>query len=366
MKNILYFTRTMAIGGTEKVVLQLCKSMQSQFDKIVVCSCGGVNVKLLDEMHIKHYLIDDIEKKNPKVFFNTIKMLLDIMGRENINVVHTHHRVAAFYVRLIKSVKPKLVFIHTAHNTFYDRKALTRFALNQSNVVAVGERVRENLLNIYNQANKKVTVILNGIEVNKGPFIRVREIEKYKNEGYFLVGNVGRITEQKGMEYFVRSVPEVIKINPRIQFFIIGDGEDRLKIEKLVVELNVSEHVTFLGYRNDVFSVMKQLDLIVLTSLWEGFPLAPIEAFCVGKTVLATEVDGTAEIVRNGYNGLLVKPRDSNGIAKSILALANDSEWREQLSRQAYDTYLKEFSFEVFKNRYEIYYQGIISEVING
>lgn len=360
MKNILYFTRTMGVGGTEKVILQLCKSMQGQFDKIVVCSSGGDNVKCLNEMLIKHYIIDDIENKDPAVIIKTIGKLLSVIRHENIEVVHTHHRMAAFYVCLIKVIKPKLVFIHTTHNTFYDKKALTRFALKRCNVIAVGDRVRENMLHIYNLAREKVTVIFNAIEPDNSPVASVREIQKFKNEGYFLVGNVGRISEQKGMEYFVQSIPEVLKNNSKVKFFIIGDGEDRQKIEQLVVQLNLSDHIVFLGYRNDVLNVMKQLDLIVLSSLWEGFPLTPIEAFSVGKTIVATEVDGTPEIVKNGYNGLLIDPRDSNAIAIAILEVMNNSELKEQLSRHAYDTYLNEFSFEIFKSRYESYYQEII------
>jgi len=96
-QNILFFTRAMGSGGTENVILQLCHTFQPLANKIVVCSCGGVNVDKLHEIGVKHYPIPDIESKSPGVIFRVARSLRRIVRDEKITVIHTHHRMAAFY-----------------------------------------------------------------------------------------------------------------------------------------------------------------------------------------------------------------------------------------------------------------------------
>ena len=146
IKNILYFTRTMGLGGTENVILQLCEIMGENVDKIIVCSCGGVNVEKLKEMGITHYTIPDIEKKSIKNVINILITIIKIIKKEKITIIHTHHRMAAFYTMLICYLF-NVIFINTAHNTFTDKRKLTRLIYNRANLIAVGIKVKENLCN---------------------------------------------------------------------------------------------------------------------------------------------------------------------------------------------------------------------------
>lgn len=269
--NVLIFPRTMGLGGTENVVLQLCETLKDEKYKIVVCSCGGVNVKELEKMGIKHYLIPDIEHKNPKVIFEVLKTLIKIIKTENITIVHTQHRMAAFYAHLLLR-KYKFTFINTAHNTFHDKKILTRFAYKNAHIIAVGEMVKKNLCEYYKLPEKQ----------------------------------------------------NVLRQCPKIKFFIIGDDEDKDKISKMIIDMNLTKDVIMLGYRSDIQNIMSQLDLIELSSLLGDFPLTPIEAFLVGKTIVAAAVDGTIEIVKDRKNGLLVESKNSNEITNAILRVANN------------------------------------------
>lgn len=357
-KNILYFTRTMGIGGTEKVVMQLCRYFNNKFNKIIVCSNGGIHEYELQKLGIKHYKIDDIEDKNPIIIFKTLISLYKIIKNENIDIVHTHHRMAAFYSEILNKLM-NFKFIHTAHNTFHNKKTLTKFALNNAEIIAVGEKVKENLLELYELDTDQINVIYNGIEKYTGEISVVPEIKKFKDEGYFIVGNIGRLSKQKGMEYYIKAIPESIKKYQKIKFYIIGDGEDKLELIKLAKELGIENNVIFLGYRNDVINIIKQLDLIVLSSLWEGLPLTPIEAFSEGKTIIATDVDGTSEIVKDQYNGLLIVSKDSNEIAMNIIKIIDNKSLKDNLQKNAYKTYSQKFSIDIFNSSYEKYYRLI-------
>ena len=194
-QNILFFTRTMELGGTENVILQLCETFKPLVNKIVVCSCGGVNEKKLKELNIKHYTIPDIENKNPSCIITVSKMLKKIIKNENITVVHTHHRMAAFYVAFLKIYK-KCLFINTSHNTFDNKVKFTRYAYKHANLVACGEMVKKNLVETFGLPEKQVTVIHNAVK----PFVDQIKVDSFikqlHEKGCFVVGNIGRLSEQ--------------------------------------------------------------------------------------------------------------------------------------------------------------------------
>ena len=102
---------------------------------------------------------------------------------------------------------------------------------------------------------------------------------------------------------------------------------------------------------------MAQMDYIVLSSLWEGFPLTPIEAFSVHKPVIGTVVDGTKEIIENGKNGFLIAPRNAEAIAEKVVELAQDKNKRTKMGESAYTTYKEKFDFSVFQAKILNFYK---------
>ena len=357
-QNILFFTRTMYLGGTENVVLQLCEIFKPLVNKIVVCSCGGVNVKKLNKMGIKHYEIPDIEKKSIKVALKTTKIIKKIVNDENITVIHTHHRMAAFYISLLKLYK-KCIFINTSHNTFESKKILTKFSYKYANLIACGEMVKKNLTDYFEFPDQQITVIHNAVKpfdkkVNPDPVIK-----ELHDKGYFIVGNIGRLSEQKGMEYYIKAIPMIIEKCPDVRFLIIGSGEDEEKLKRLSSDLKVENYLIFMGYRNDIQNIMFQLDLVVLSSLWEGLPLTPIEAFSVGKTVIATAVDGTKEIVKDNVNGFLIKEKKPEQIAEKVMYLFKHPDIQKKFETEAYKDFKTEFSFESFAEKILGYYGSL-------
>lgn len=356
--NILFIARAPVQGGTENVILQLCEILHDEVNKIVVCAGSGFDKKKLKERKIKYYRIPDIEKKDLRTVIEVSKIIRKIVSDENITVIHTHHRMAAFYVSLLGAYK-KCVFINTSHNTFFNKKLLTRYAYKHANLIACGEMVKKNLVDVYGLQDEKVTVIHNAVKAFNGNIAVDSLIDKFHRQRCFVIGNIGRLSEQKGMEYFIKAIPFVIKKHPEARFVIVGSGEDEIKLKKLSEETGVTDYITFLGYRTDVQNLMSQLDLVVLSSLWEGLPLTPIEAFSVGKTVVATAVDGTIEIVRDGIDGYLVEPRNDIQIAEKIQVLIEHPEIRKRMESQAVQRFQDEFSFENLKQKYLEFYEEL-------
>lgn len=355
-QNILFFTRTMKLGGTENVVLQLCESFHMIVNKIIVCSCGGVNVEILTRLGIKHYILPDIENKSPYTVIKTLKKISEIVRKENITLIHTHHRMAAFYVSLLGLYK-KCYFINTAHNTFNNRKKFTRFAYKHANLIACGEMVKQNLVTKFDLPVNQVTVIYNAVKAFDGMITTDSLIEDLHKQKCFIVGNIGRLSKQKGMSYFIQSIPEVLKKYPQTRFLIIGVGEDEQKLRRLVSENEIDDFVFFMGYRKDIQNLISQLDLVVLSSLWEGLPLTPIETFSVGKTIVATAVDGTKEIIEDNKNGLLVEPGNAREMAEKINWMIEHPSEKTNMEKAALEKYYTQFSFDKFVQNYIDYYE---------
>jgi len=351
-QNILFFVRTMHLGGTENVVLQLCEIFKPYVNSITVCSAGGVNESILQEMGIKHYQIPDIENKSVDTLLSVSRRLKQIVKEEKITVIHTHHRMAAFYVRFL-GLNKKCCFINTSHNTFSNKHFLTRYAYRKCHLIACGKMVKKNLQDEFGLSN--VTVIHNAIKPFDGVVQVENQFKNAKDEGKFLIGNVGRLSEQKGMEYYLKAIPEIIKKHPEAIFYIIGEGEDEEKLKELGKGLPVS----FLGYRSDIQNLMSQLDLLVLSSLWEGLPLTPIEAFSVGKSIVATGVDGTVEIVNDGVNGLIAEKKDEMDLAKKICWMIEHPTEKKKMEENAKETFVQDYSFKVLAQAYIKYYRSL-------
>ena len=351
-QNLMFVLRATQQAGTENVVLQLCEVFKPLVNKIVVVSADGFDKEKLSGLGIKHYSIPDIENKSPKTILNIIRTIKRVAKEENITIIHTQHRMAAFYVRFTGLYK-KCRFINTSHNTFFNKKALTRYAFKHAKLIACGEMVKKNLVDEFGLSD--VTVIHNAVKPFEDGIVIDDTLSKAKQAGKYLVGNVGRLSEQKGMEYFINAIPGVTAAHPDTQLFIAGSGEDEAKLKEMAKDLPV----TFMGYRTDVRNVMSQLDLVVLSSLWEGLPLTPIEAFSVGKTIVATAVDGTVEIVKDGDNGLLVEARDSKAISEKINWMIDHPGEQKQMEKRALETFNEEFSFDTLAKTYIDYYRSL-------
>lgn len=317
----------------------------------------GINEKKLEEMNIEHIKIGDIESKSPINIVKNIRIIKRIIKNKNITVIHSHHRMAAMYANIVSN--KKIIKLANAHNTFFNKKTLTKLSYKNTHLIAVGKQVKENLVHFYGFDENDVTVIYNAVKAFDKKVIIDKELSKAKSEGYFTIANIGRLSKQKGMEYFIEAAEIVKKQNKMTKFYIVGSGEDEQKLKALIKEKELEDTIVFMGFRKDIQNIMSQLDLIVLSSLWEGLPLTPIEAFSVGKTIVATSVDGTVEIVKNGENGYLVEPYNSKELAKAICKLIDNESVRKEFEINALKTYKNKFEFDIMKEKYINFYKNI-------
>ena len=129
---------------------------------------------------------------------------------------------------------------------------------------------------------------------------------------------VAGLNNQKGHEYLFRSIPIVLRRIPNAKFILVGDGHLRSYLEDLASSLGITNAVTFMGFRSDVADIVRTSDLFVLPSIFEGMPLSVIEAMACSKAVVATNVDGTAELVADNVPDILFHPETQNNLPKKL------------------------------------------------
>jgi glycosyltransferase involved in cell wall biosynthesis len=142
---------------------------------------------------------------------------------------------------------------------------------------------------------------------------------------------VGRLTAQKAVDCFLTVASAVSDVRPDARFLIVGDGPERPALDAQTDALGISDNVLFLGYREDVPSLLLASDVFVLSSLAEGLPLALLEAMAVGLPVVASRVGGVPDVVRGGENGILVRPGMPLSLAEGMLELMEDPEQARRL-----------------------------------
>ncbi|OFQ06876.1 glycosyltransferase [Streptococcus sp. HMSC062D07] len=351
--SILHISRTMDIGGAERIVYQLSSDLKDEFDSVHVASTGGLWESELAAQGIQHHKILDIDSKNPVTVLKLLFSIHQIIKQKGITIVHTHHRMAAFYIRLLKLVHPKLIHVYTAHNVFKDKLPLYGFALKNAKSVAVGEAVNKNLKEDVGITDSRV--IYNGV-VLKETDEQVDEIISYDG---IKLGCIARLSEQKGLTYLLDAM-SLLTVKD-IRLFIVGDGELRNELENKVKELHLQDSVTFLGYRKDIAECINSFDFCVLPSVFEGFGLVAIEAFMNSKTLVATAIPGLNEVVTN-ENGVLVPAKDPAALASAIDKLAMDATLRQELSSQAKKDYENKFSYPMFLENYRALYRELKGE----
>ena len=147
-----------------------------------------------------------------------------------------------------------------------------------------------------------------------------------------VVATVAALIPLKGHRYFLEAASYALKEFPQTRFLVIGDGPERKNLEELVRQLGIEDHVLFLGPRRDVADLLPAVDIFVLASLRESFPLSIREAMAAGRAVVASRVGGNPELIRDGETGLLVPPADGVALGLAISRLLADPELRMQIA----------------------------------
>lgn len=307
-----------------------------------------------------------------KIDRRAVDVIRHCLQIHSIDLVHTHGYKANFYGYLAARGKgvPAVATYHLDWPDrglalrlyhLFDRLVVRRFG----KIAAVSEAVARSLRR-SGVPSAKIVTIDNGIDLS--PFAQARPIlqEEISERPDALIGLVGRLTPQKGCEYFLRAAQRVLIDFPRTLFVLVGEGPDRRKLEELVRDLNIAERVIFAGHREDMPGVYASLDILVLPSINEGLPMTLIEAMAAARPVIATPVGAIPKLIIPEQTGLLVNPRDPVGLAAALGRLISNPDLRHRLGRDGQVWVMRRFSAEAMAQQYAEIYQEVDAELMPG
>ena len=258
------------------------------------------------------------------------------------DVVHVHSPVLAGVARLVARTLPRRpAVVVTEHNEWSSHRASTRLlnALTtplDAHHWAVSDQVRETM---WPSRQRDYEVLIHGIDteaVPAAPDARARlRAELGLAEDDVLALTVANLRRNKDYPNLLKAAALASSIEPRLQFAAVGQGPLLDEVKALHHELGLGSRYRLLGFRRDVHELMAAADVFLLGSIHEGLPVAVMEAFAAGLPVVATEVGGLPQQVREGQEGLLVPPSDHEALAEALVTVARDDDLRARMGEAA-------------------------------
>ena len=346
-----------SLGGGQMHVLLLAKYLsRDNFDVELATESKGW---LVDEIKKLDIVVHQIAISND-LTWQSFDRIHQLLKSQKFDILHTHGGTAGFWIRLVAAgLKKRPTIIHTYHGLHYLNisqtsikvikqkfkraifKQIDRFLLIYTDrIICVCRSDYDKAIAVKVAVTAQTSIIYNGVEIDKfaSPQADKAAHNKLQDSARqifgidpteFVFGNVGRLHEQKGHKFLLQAFARVTN---RARLAIVGDGELRNELVILADKLKIRDRVSFLGARSDIHEFLTAIDVFVMPSLWEGQPIALLEALASGKPCIASDVDGIPEIITDGVNGYLVEPRDIDKLASMMNATIEDPDLLERFS----------------------------------
>lgn len=306
----------------------------------------------------------------PMLDLGLVMRIRQRLVQDQIDLVHAHLLGSRLHCSLASSLGlhvPCIASIQNSVDPYPRRRRIAeRWVLGRmSRVVAVSALVRESLGRLDAKLEERAQVIYNGID--PGPPREERRREAVRQElgidaNRTVLLAIGRLHPQKGYDVLVNAVAKVAKICPMVILLIAGKGQLYDELKSLRARLAVNRHVCLLGERADVPDLVAAADIFVMSSLWEGLPLALLDAMAGGLPCVATAVGGIPEVISHGKNGLLAPAKDPDALAAALLSLLYDVRTRKRLGEAARQTVLQRFDARQMVAAYESIYNEVLAD----
>jgi glycosyltransferase involved in cell wall biosynthesis len=369
--NVLQLISSGGYYGAENVVISLAESLERHNCRSVIGvfhNAHQQNEELTRQAERRGLTVQQIVCRG-RWDWQAIGAIRDKLESLNIDLLHTHGYKADIY-GFVASRKLGLPLVSTCHlwtrqtaavrfYDFLDSLFLRRFDA----VVAVSDAIAKSL-HLSGIPESKIRTIDNGIDLPHFSHARATLVEKINKGQRLVVGTVGRLVAQKGLEYFLRAARAVLPDFPNVIFVVLGAGPDREKLEHMARELGIEENVIFAGHCTDMPGAYASMDVFVLASVDEGMPMAILEALASKTPVIATSVGAVPRLIIPEETGLLIAPRDVQALKHAILRLLNDSTLRSKLGNAGEALVKRSHSHDIMARNYLHVYEQVAGQLV--
>ncbi|NOZ70099.1 MAG: glycosyltransferase family 4 protein [Deferribacteres bacterium] len=368
-------------GGPPDIIRTICKSLAPPHEVKLIT--GPTAFPSLRTKSFLYEFKDSVItvphlKRDIDLFrdFLALAELYRIFKKEKFDVVHTHTAKAGFLGRIAAWLAGARRIVHTPHGHnfygYFGRAAsrllviLERLAARITDrIIVLTESEKRDLINHKVAGAADILVIDSGVDIEACMQVDIdpgkKRDELRAGRDTALVGMIGRLEPVKGPEYLVRAARLVLDEYRRVKFMIVGEGSLRDRLETLCREARISDRFVFTGWREDIPEILSVLDIVVMPSLNEAVGRVLIEAGACGKPVVAANVGGIPDIVRDRQTGMLVPPGDEVSLSRAVVDLLGDSEKRQRMGEEA-RRWVRRFSSARMAREFAGVYEGLTGE----
>jgi len=324
--KILFFLPNLNGGGAEKVTVNILRKLnKDKYDlHLVLTEKKGQYLDLIPN----YVQIHDL--KVSKTVFSILKLrhkILEIRPDIVFSTLFRTHVVLNFALLGMKN-KPKVILrspnspkliIENKQISSFMKMMLEKAYRDADLIIAQTPEMKNEIIKYHHIEENKITVLLNPIDTDLIDE-KIKDIQNPFDKEYVNVVAAGRLTHQKGFDVLIEAFKEVIENNNNFRLYIIGDGDDKSKLENLIEKYNLGKYITLLGFQDNPYKYFHYSDLYVLSSRWEGLPNTVLENLYLKKPIIATKcIPFMDHLIQDGKNGILVLPEDSKTLFSAIL-----------------------------------------------
>jgi glycosyltransferase involved in cell wall biosynthesis len=370
--KLAYIITSLELGGAQKTTLSLILNLNNEHYEVhLITSPEGYLVEKARQIPgLKICFINSLIRrvniaKDLTAFFYMLKYL----KQNDISIVHTHSSKAGIIGRWAAWFSGVRRIFHTVHGwpfyiesspparLFYIIAEKLTSCVTSRLIVVSNADLRVGLRYI-NKRKEKYAKIPYGIETRKF----LTKNHRIVKENIIRIGFMACYKPQKAPFDFIKVAASALKKNKDIEFISAGDGILRPAVMKEVSRLGLNGKIKFLGWQDDIAGLMSKIDILLLTSRWEGLPVVILEALAAGIPVVATNAGGIPELIVSGINGFIEEKGDYQKLADDILTIAEDDNKRFQFSVQARKSFGEEFDISYMNKRVQSLYKRIEGE----
>ena len=365
--RVLHLIWALDLGGAERQVVEIVKGLdRRRFEPTVGCLVR--KGRWGEELEASGVPVVDFGKR-PGLDLALLARLARFIRQGGFDIVHTHAFTAASWGRLAAALARTRVVVAHEHSAFSlesaSRRAVDRMlAAVTSAWVVVSDTLARDLVRAEGLPLSRLVVIPNGIPLRKAAADDVRRVRADLSGGdrfTEIVGTVGRLERRKGLPVLLEAIKELAPGRPGLGLCLVGEGPLRDDLEERARALGIADRVHFAGRREDVPAVLGALDVFALPSHTEGLSIALLEAAGAGRPIVATDIGGNPEVVRDGLNGLLVPPGDPRALARALAAILDDRPRAAAIGARAGRDVRERFSAEGMVRAIESLYADLLA-----
>lgn len=359
--KVVHVITKLELGGAQGNTLYTVKNLnRERFEVALIAGAGGIlddRAREINDLNL-YFVPELVRPVSPIKDLIAAFKLVKIFKIEKPDIIHTHSSKAGILGRLAAKIYNEIFglkakIIHTFHGFGFNRyqKAPARFLFVMAEKVAA---MISDVLIFVSDSNlseaksrkigdpKRYVLIRSGIDIDFFKSVRVDKVLKKKelkiNPDDFVITTVGPFKKQKNLSDFLIVANLLKSKGLKSCFLIVGDGEEREKLNVIRSALNLTNEVRFMGWlkeKREVAEILKITDVFVMTSLWEGLPRSILEAMASSVPVCANAVDGVKDVIKDGDTGLLAEPFDTKHMAENILRILKEEGLRKKITDNA-------------------------------